>query len=129
VASNFTLFSVELRDITPQEASFLESLFMDDAVELVDTNWDSVRRTYSIVSQEYSNPTPDEVADLLQIYLQRYHPDGCLAFEWAHTHSRMRPGEIGGGAAFITANLVTFLNTGTWVSDMISKYNREKGGT
>ena len=40
-----------------------------------------------------------------------------ITVEYAHTCSKMRPGEFGGGAWFITREGTEFVNTGSWLSN------------
>lgn len=65
--------------------------------------------------------TPELVAAFLQQYLERFHPEGSLSFSWAFTCSKMRSGEFGGGAAFVTAKSITFLDTHSWAEEQAAK--------
>lgn len=66
--------------------------------------------------------TPDNTIPLIQAYLLKFDPTGAVAFEWADTCSRPRLDEFGGGAAFVTATSVEYMNTGTWVSRKLNEH-------
>ena len=65
--------------------------------------------------------TPELVAEFLQQYLEKFQPQGSLWFAWATTCSKMRAGEFGGGAAFITATDIKFLDTHSWAEEQAKK--------
>ena len=58
----------------------------------------------------------NNVCDVLQRYLNAFHPDRHISFEWAFTCSARRLGEFGGGAAFITAKKIHYLHTADWLT-------------
>jgi len=70
---------------------------------------------------------PDNVAKLVQEYLKKFHPDYCWGMEFAYTCSRPKAGEFGGGAVFVTADAVEWVNTGYWLSEQIRQF-RERAG-
>jgi hypothetical protein len=50
---------------------------------------------------EYGNV--DHIADLVQMYLKKFSPQGYFTMSWADTCSKHRLGEFGGGFAVVTA--------------------------
>jgi hypothetical protein len=59
----------------------------------------------------------DAVCDFLQHLLQKFHPQGCVAFEWANDCSQPRTDAYGGGAAFITADSIQQMGTWNWIAE------------
>ena len=93
---------------------------------VVSQGWDYIDFEFSISATEmriYANEsgTPELVAAFLQQYLEQFHPKGSLSFSWAFTCSKMRSGEFGGGAAFVTAKSITFIDTTNWADEQAAK--------
>lgn len=59
----------------------------------------------------------DEVFEALQGIVQRTDELDCLFVEGAYTCDRMRPGEFGGFAVFISANEIDHISTIGWLGD------------
>jgi hypothetical protein len=59
----------------------------------------------------------DAVVVFVQAFLKKFAPDHCFTLSWAGTCSKMVAGEFGGGAAFVTADKVEYINTGQWLSE------------
>jgi len=59
----------------------------------------------------------DHVVGVVQSFLRKFRPKSCCCLQYAETCSRPRIGEFGGGAVFVTADNVNWLNTGAWVTD------------
>ena len=53
--------------------------------------------------------------------LEKFHEEGSLSFSWAVTCSKMRSGEFGGGAAFVTAKTIKFIDTASWAEEQAEK--------
>lgn len=66
--------------------------------------------------------TPENVVPIVQAYLRRFDPQGCYAFEWATTCSKMRPDEFSGGAVFITATTDEWMTASQWTADKIAAH-------
>ena len=66
-----------------------------------------------VISDEFGSP--DAAAGFIQEFLSAFRPAEGIIFEWAHTATKMRPGEFGGGAAVITAAEIRWLNVSGWV--------------
>ena len=71
--------------------------------------------------------SPEVAALIAQAYLRRFRPDERLGFEWAFTCSKLRPDGIGGGAALITAEKVTYLNTEYWLDEQKEEWTKTTG--
>lgn len=80
----------------------------------------------SLFFQENGNL--DQVCNFIQTFLEKFRPKDCHSFEWAFTCSKMRAGEFGGGAAFITAEKQTFMVTNNWLREMKTAWEKANGG-
>jgi len=69
----------------------------------------------------------DHLANIIQRFLQRFRPDACFGLSWAGTCSRLRVGEFGGGALFITARRVTWMSTWDFLDGWRKKHEASKG--
>lgn len=97
-----------------------------------DPNWDMGPRSLSSWGGSafnvtfYSDETVDVevVACLLQAYLRKYgHKPNrkCLAFGWADTCSKPRPGAFGGGAMVITKDVIRETSTSAWLDRTVEQ--------
>jgi hypothetical protein len=67
-------------------------------------------------AEEYGNL--DHVAQMVQQYLQRFgKPGDWWAVSYAETCGKMRLNEFGGGAVFVTADDMKFMNTYSWIQE------------
>lgn len=67
----------------------------------------------------------DSVALFVQMYLKQFHPDQCWSISWANTCSRQEDNAFGGGALFVTAEIIDSIETYTWVQSKIKDYQKE----
>jgi hypothetical protein len=67
--------------------------------------------------------SPEDVCDVLERFIKDNRPSGYVAFTWADTCSKPRPGEFGGGAAFVSAKGIDIMTT----FDTIIKMKRQWG--
>jgi hypothetical protein len=70
---------------------------------------------------------PELVAVLLWKYLQAFHPDRYIAFEYACTCSKPRPDEFSGGAYFVTAETIASQTTFDWIFEKQAAFQKSKG--
>lgn len=57
----------------------------------------------------------DHVALFMQEYLKRFNPEGAFSITYSATCSKPRLGEFGGGAAFVTAEKIEWIDSHDWV--------------
>lgn len=67
----------------------------------------------------------DQLAELLQKFLQTHRPHGALGFCWANTCSKMRTDSWTGGAVFITASDLEFHGVETWLQKKLDVHKEE----
>jgi hypothetical protein len=138
MANNYMLFSVEVPDLTKEEMTWFKKELLrpsDDEwdkwpenkqkawlkshgdvneVDLYpDFEWEIDQNSLILFSEECGNL--DQVCSLLQAYLREFDPKGHIGVEWAVTCSKMRPGEFGGGAVFITAKKQEVMSSSHWL--------------
>ena len=102
-----------------KELGDLGHVVMSEGYDFIDFEF-SIGATEMHIYAEESG-TPELVAAFLQQYLEKFHPEGSLWFSWACTCSKMRPGEFGGGAAFVTSKRIEFLSTRGWAEEQAEK--------
>lgn len=150
MANNYTLFSVEVVDLTEKEKkwfkeelrgaeedefstaeqleAWLKEHEADDLDQYPEFNWefepDGKKQNLLIFSDENGNL--DQVCSLLQRWLKAFHPNESIGVEWAVTCSKMRPGEFGGGAVFITTDKRTYMNSASWLMEARRKWKERK---
>ena len=68
----------------------------------------------------------DAACAFIQHLLQRFDPNGCATLEWSNDCSKPRVDAFGGGAAFITAQKIKSINTGTWLHRQVTRFQTHK---
>ena len=58
----------------------------------------------------------DGVIEFVQQFLKKFGPDHHFTMTWASTCSKMAVGGFGGGAAYITADKVEYVNAHEWAA-------------
>ena len=59
---------------------------------------------------------PEEVANVAQRFLKEFRPTGCFGITWSETCSKQALGAFGGGAVFVTATDIKWVNTADWLA-------------
>ena len=132
MANTYVQFVEVLRDITePQKEWLLREL--RNPLEVGDAAWSEyILKTYD--REEHEWPTfdsrykdkvfyvespddgcPEDAAKFLQRFFQRFNPLGYAELSWSVSCDKRRPGEFGGGAFFITAEIIVRINTAEWL--------------
>lgn len=57
----------------------------------------------------------ERLASFVRAFLHRFRPDESFSLTWSETCSKLRRGEFGGGAVFVTANAVQIWSAHSWV--------------
>jgi len=116
-----------------RETQALLKRFNDEGWDFVDMQFE---RTKPSASSPHSAVTiyaeevgeAEQVAAVLEAYLQKFHPTDVLTFSWAHTCSKMRSDNFGGGAAVVAATGSKFIDAQNWASDLASKFMASSPG-
>jgi hypothetical protein len=58
----------------------------------------------------------DKIAYFMQQFLKQWHPTGCWSMTYAEYCSKPRIGEFGGGAIFVTATEIKWLNAHEYIA-------------
>ena len=69
---------------------------------------------------------PDHVAWLVQKFLKRFRPRECWSLTYATTCSKPRIGEFGGGAIFVTADMIYQQNAYDFIARHQSAFEAER---
>ena len=109
--------------------SVLDTFEIEPDAESFDFEWNIEDRTKNsallyIFSEESGNL--ENAALFIQQFLRKFRPDGYVSLTWAATCSKMRAGEFGGGAAFITAEKIEFMDSYSWVDKQIAEFKEKK---
>jgi len=96
----------------PELADTVHAIDMDECVVV------QLTITGGTAHFSVDNGSLDVVACYMQAFLIKFQCDESISFSWADTCSKARADHFGGGAAFITATKVTFMNTYDWLAEM-----------
>lgn len=69
------------------------------------------------------NGFEDCLAELLQTFIERFEPNYSIKVSWAETCSSPRVDELGGGAAFITADSIKYMTSHEWLKNQQQKHS------
>lgn len=75
-----------------------------------------------IYADEFGNV--DNVALFMQEFLSKFDPDSSFSITYSSTCSKPRVGEFGGGAAFVTAENIDWVNSHDWIRE---KHKEKRG--
>lgn len=124
MADYYTHFSVVLEKLTPSEAAWLKAEITKAQSE-EDPNTGGTMADFEAKLEademwfhdngEWGNV--EHVASLVQKFLKQFRPAASWGFEWSNDCSKPRLDAYGGGAVFVTAAEIRWLNTGTWLSE------------
>lgn len=75
-----------------------------------------------LYGEEFCNP--DDIANAVQEFFKAFRPKACWGLTYAQTCSKMRIGEFGGGAMFITADSIESVDAYGWLEEQMSQHKR-----
>lgn len=151
MADNFLQFSEQITDLTKKEHSWCLhhlSLFGDEAPQEGDSGYEEFSELIGIYDLEEETDTlgfdwsftgndleiyaelhgnPDHVGEFVQMFLKKFRPHDAFAMSWSATCSSMRLGEFGGGAIFVTADHVEWMNAYTWCQKKWDEFKSDLG--
>lgn len=81
-----------------------------------------VGRRLWLYTEESGNT--ETVTRVVQAFLKRFRPADCFALSYAITCSKMRVGEFGGGAIFVTTDSVEWIDSYDWVEEKQEEWKR-----
>jgi hypothetical protein len=130
MADCYTKFCLVIDEVTDEEYAWLKANanwaptegseeeappWWDEEGECVpfDTSWYLADREFAVESEEQGSPSA--AAEFLSAFLAKFRPETTLGLEWACVTEPMRADGYGGGAAFITATVVQYMNTTHWL--------------
>jgi len=133
MANYNTQFSFEVKLQSKEEAAWVTSLINKMEAAGAPDEVDDVRVMFDHEIDELSLCLMDDagetdlstVTDLLQEYLEKFHPTKAIGFECAHTCSRPVIDAFGGGACVVTNHKVYWSSTGDWIDDKLGDLKRQ----
>lgn len=143
MADNFLLFAESLTDLTPDEEAWLaERLNNRDMPAGGDERCDEEDESPGFEFEFYGEQSagrclklyaieagdPEATACLVQAFLRRFRPQASFALSWCASCSKMRDGEFGGGAIFVTAERIEAWSSGEWLTER-QRVFQERVGT
>ena len=131
MADNFLLFAESLAELTPDEEAWLaERLKGNDEVEhesAADDDDDSPGFEFEFYGDQSAgrclklyaieSGDPETVARLVLEFLRRFRPQASFGLSWCASCSKMRDGEFGGGAVFVTAERIEAWSGAEWLAE------------
>lgn len=125
--------AVRNRDTEP---SFQGLRFLQDYEDLEDGDNDPTVQGFEI---EYrfddtnyawfsadTNGDAGRLAHLIQKFLKRFRPDQCWSLTYATTCSKLRVGEFGGGAVFVTAEEIRWQSSYAFVEQQRAAFEQNR---
>lgn len=132
MADYYMQYSFAVENITPEEEAWV----------IKRLEWDEDPRYYPLcpycafenasdgsrslwIHDDEGGSELDVLAEMLQEFLIRFRPGQYIAFSWADTCSKPRIDSFGGGAVFITAIDILWMNTYDWITKQAVKMKEE----
>jgi len=79
-----------------------------------------------IIFKSEESGSPEHLAILIKAFLAKFHPDKSLGFSWAYYDDNIELDGQGGGAAFITAKEIKYVDAYNWIDNEIKQYRKDK---
>jgi hypothetical protein len=116
MTSYYTIFDITIEDTTDVEYEFLEDKVYA-AADDCDAEIKRAGKDTNICARE--NGDPDVAAEVLQEFLKKFRAADYLYFTWVTYTSRLSPGDLGGGAYFITAEKIECMTIHEWLRNKV----------
>ncbi len=151
MADSFLQFSAEIPKLNKKEKAWLEDhldLFGEEAPQEGDKGYDEFTELIGVYELEDEEDTlgfdwsfesdgalwiyaelsgnPDHVAAFVQLFLKKFRPKEAFALSWSTTCTRPLLDSFGGGAIFVTADKVEWMNAWTWCQKKWEAFRKEK---
>lgn len=134
MANHYLEFSEVIENLTPEEIEWWENekQRIDDILlhnltnmnECLDFVVEEDERQVWVRGDECGEP--NNVANIVQKFLKKFRPNDCFCLTWAEWCSKLRVGEFGGGALFVTANKIKFCSTYNWIEKVKTAWEEER---
>jgi hypothetical protein len=132
VADNYLLFAESLTELTPNEEAWLAERLASKNVATNDPATDDDDDSSGSFEFEFYGRSPDSrnlklyaieagdpdaAAQFVQEFLRRFRPHASFGLSWCESCSKMRDGEVGGGAVLVTADRIESWSSSEWLSE------------
>lgn len=117
----------EFIDDWPDEEfeAWCEDRNIEDPCEWPGFAWEFYETRLWVYATESGNI--EALTSIVQKFLAKFRPDSYFTVTWSYTCSRPRVGEFGGGAAFVTRDEITMMDSYDWVSDKEQEFKDKNG--
>jgi hypothetical protein len=123
-------------DLADREADWSGVRFLRDKPDH-DAEWDALGFEYGFHDDTggwgrhlwlYSDTWGDvtNVAWLVQKFLKQFRPDQCWSLTYSAACSKPRVGEFGGGAVFVTADMIRWQNAYDFIEEQRAAFGRKE---
>jgi hypothetical protein len=145
MADNYLQFSESLDALTPKEAKWLAGQLAEDPetgcpVFLLDYDdrepddtdcgfqhdFEGPRKHRSLWLSAEERGDVGRVAHLVRKFLKQFRPSQCWSLTYATTCSKLRLGEFGGGAVFVTAQDIRWNNAYDYIEEQRKLFDRRQ---
>jgi len=131
MADNYLLFAESLRELTSEEEAWLADRIAGKYEAINDPAADDDDDSLSFEFEFYCEQPgsrclklyaieagdPDAAACFVQKFLRRFRPHASFSLSWCASCSKMRDGEFGGGAIFVTAERIEAWSSREWLTE------------
>lgn len=131
MADNYLLFAESLKDLTPQEEAWLAERLASKHEESNDPAANDEDDSTGIGFEFYGDQSygrclklyaieagnPEAAACFVQEFLRRFRQQASFGLSWCASCSKMRDGEFGGGAVFVTARHIEAWSSREWLAE------------
>ncbi|MGE0535172.1 MAG: hypothetical protein AB7O68_09365 [Pirellulales bacterium] len=133
MAENYLQFAESLRGLTSSEEAWLADRLTNHDVQLYDEELDDEEHSGEFDFEFFDDSSsgrclklfaveagdPEAVARLVQEFLRRFRPQASFGLSWCASCSKMRDGEFGGGAVFVTAERIEAWSSDQWLAERV----------
>lgn len=108
----------------PEKAESFCDVGVDD---LVFPDWVQLKNGGILVYTK-DGASPAAVTPLVRLFLRRFRRGSFWVLEWAEapTDGKLHAGSFGGGAAFVTADKVSWFTTGHWIRNKTENFENQR---
>ena len=131
MADNYLLLAESLTELTPDEEAWLAERLASKHEESNDPAANDEDDLTGIGFEFYGDQSdgrclklcaieagdPEAAACFVQEFLRRFRPRASFGLSWCASCSKMRDGEFGGGAVFVTADRIESWSSSAWLSE------------
>lgn len=138
MANHYLQFCEVIPDITPEEETWIRNRVQEMNDKFSDASgedgwyfeWkitkdpDDKLPHLTVYAEESAEP--EHVAAFAQEFLRKFRQDSSFHLSWAGFCDKLRPGEFGGGAVFVTAETQEWMGTYDFIEEQKALFTKPK---